>query len=395
MNNIGREGLFYIGLSDSIGDPPLPCFDYPPHYRPYKTILQMCTDVFDNMKIVLYCVDMKSKRKTQDTQQAQEVHEVHNTQEVQQVSKPPVAVRRGRDLQASGQDLITRYIDSLDIRPRSRDTYRKSLKQFFLYLQEHGIRDPKRSDILAYKRFLLDHYTACTVSAYLTAVKGLFTYLEAERICPNVANGIRGAKHQRGFRKDALTVDQTRKVLGTIDRSDLEGMRNYALVNLLVRTGLRTVEAQRANAEDIRQEGGEALLYIQGKGRDSKDAFVILTESTLGPIREYLRARGRVPQDSPLFASLSDKNNGERLTTRSISRIVKVVLRFAGIDSDRLTAHSLRHTAVTFSLLGGASVQEAQLMARHGSVNTTMIYAHNIERIASAPERKIDALLGV
>ena len=354
------------------------------------------------MKIVLYYVLMKTKRptrkNTQAVQEVQYVQHVHDTQEVQEVQVARVGALvagEGSILQASGNELITRYIDSLDVKPRSRDTYRKSLKQFLLYLQEHGIRDPKRTDILAYKRYLMDRHTACTVSTYLTAVKGLFTYLEAERICPNVANGIKGAKHQTGFRKDALTVDQTRKVLSLIDRTTEEGLRDYALVNLLVRTGLRTVEAQRANIEDIRQEGGEALLYIQGKGRDSKDAFVILTASTLDPIREYLRARGKALATEPLFTSLSDKNRGGRLTTHSISRIVKNALRGAGIDSDRLTAHSLRHTAVTFSLLGGASVQEAQLMARHGSVNTTMIYAHNIERIASAPERKIDALLGL
>jgi integrase/recombinase XerC/integrase/recombinase XerD len=164
---------------------------------------------------------------------------------------------------------------------------------------------------------------------------------------------------------------------------------------LLVRTGLRTIEAERANIEDVRQEGGEALLYIQGKGRDSKDAFVLLTEATLKPIREYVRARGKTAPTDPLFTSHSDRNNGERLTTRSISRIAKGALREAGIDSDRLTAHSLRHTAVTLSLLGGASIQEAQSMARHKNINTTLIYAHNIDRISKAPERKIDALLAL
>ena len=84
-----------------------------------------------------------------------------------------------------------------------------------------------------------------------------------------------------------------------------------------------------------------------------------------------------------------------RLTTRSISRIVKDNLRKAGIDSDRITAHSLRHTAVTLSLLGGATIQEAQSMARHKNINTTLIYAHNINRIKHAPERVIDTMLSI
>ena len=295
-------------------------------------------------------------------------------------------------IQTTKENIIERYITSLDVKPKSKETYRKALRQFIEFLNIRNIENPTRADILAYKTYLIGKHSACTVSSYLTAVKGLYTYLEAEKISPNIANGIKGAKHQQGFRKDALTVEQAKNVLD-IDTSTLEGKRNYSLVNLLVRTGLRTIEVERANIEDIRQEGGEALLYIQGKGRDSKDAFVLLTESTLRPIREYLKDRGKSEPTAPLFISHSDRNNGGRLTTRSIRRIAKEALIEAGIDSDRITTHSLRHTAVTFSLLGGASIQEAQSMARHRNVNTTLIYAHNIDRINKAPERKIDALL--
>jgi integrase/recombinase XerD len=91
--------------------------------------------------------------------------------------------------------------------------------------------------------------------------------------------------------------------------------------------------------------------------------------------------------------SHSDRNFGKRLTTRSISRIVKDNLRKVGIDSSRITAHSLRHTAITLALQAGASIQEAQALGRHANINTTMIYAHNINRITHAPERKIDELL--
>ena len=291
------------------------------------------------------------------------------------------------------EQIIERYISSLDVKPRSKDAYRKGIKRFLAWLNAHGISNPGRADILKYKADILKDYTACTVSSYLTAVKSFYTYLEGEKITPNIAAGIKGAKHQKGFRKDALTAKQAKEILTAMDTATVEGKRNYALVNLLIRTGLRTVEAERANIEDIRSEVGEALLYIQGKGRDSKDAFVILTESTLKPIREYLSARGKTQETAPLFASHSDRNNGERLTTRSISRIAKEALKAAGYNNSRLTAHSMRHTAVTLSLLGGATIQEAQALARHQNINTTLIYAHNISRIANAPERKVDALL--
>ena len=285
--------------------------------------------------------------------------------------------------------IIETYLASLDVKPQSKITYRKSLKQFINSRENQT--EITRANILNYKTYLFDNYTANTVSTYITSVKGFYAYLEAANISNNVAAGIKGAKPQKGFRKDSLTIEQAQNVIKGIDTKTIEGKRNFALVNLLIRTGLRTIEAQRVNIEDIRQEGGEALLYIQGKGHDSKDDFVLLTESTHIPIRKYIKSTGRT--EGPLFISNSNRNYGERLTTRSISRIAKESMKSVGIDSNRLTAHSLRHTAVTLSLLAGATIQEAQSMARYSNINTTMIYAHNINRIKNAPERKIDALL--
>jgi integrase/recombinase XerD len=296
-------------------------------------------------------------------------------------------------LQGNSEELISRYIGSLDIKPRSRETYSKATKHFIEWLNLNNITSPDRQDIIAYKAELLSSYTACTVSSYMTAVKSLYRWLEGEKISPNIANGIKGAKHQQGFRKDALSPEQANNVLATMGKETLEELRDFAIVNLLTRTALRTIEAQRANIEDIRSEGGATLLYIQGKGRDSKDAFVLLTENALRPIRKYLKARGETKESEPLFISLSDRNHGGRLSTRSISRIAKTSLVKAGYDSSRLTAHSLRHTAVTLSLLGGASLQYAQQLARHSNINTTLIYAHNIDRINKAAEKNIDSLL--
>jgi len=113
------------------------------------------------------------------------------------------------------------------------------------------------------------------------------------RLYPNIARGIKGAKKTRGFKKDPLTVAQVKELLRGIDRSTPQGKRDYALLNLFIRTGLRTIEAVRAEVGDIRQEGGEAVLWIQGKGRDTKDEFVLLTPETLRPINEYLQTRRR------------------------------------------------------------------------------------------------------
>ena len=68
------------------------------------------------------------------------------------------------------------------------------------------------------------------------------------------------------------------------------------------------------------------------------------------------------------------------MTTRSVSRIVKGYLQGAGLDSDRLTAHSLRHTAVTLALLADKDITEVKGFARHENIETTLIYAHHQEK---------------
>ena len=295
------------------------------------------------------------------------------------------------------EELISKFITNLDAFDSTKTTYEKQLKIYLNWLESEDLLDKmqtlQREDILRYRNYLKETKSPYTVSGYMTAVRKFYSWLESERIYPDIAKSVKGAKKTRGYKKDCLTISQIKNSLNNIDRATVEGKRDYALFNLLVRTGLRTIEVSRALIGDIRQETGEAVLWIQGKGREDKDDFVLLTEETLSPIHDYLNARyeGNAPEShDPLFASLSDRNYGEALSTRSISRIVKNILIDSGLNSQRLSAHSLRHTAVTLSIQGGASLQQAQAMARHTSPQTTMIYFHNMDRVKHGAEKCIN-----
>lgn len=296
---------------------------------------------------------------------------------------------------ADTRDAYTRFLDDLDTSQKTRESYERALRQWRHYLDGEGVTtfDATRETVVSYKRSLEEKHAPATVNAYLTAVRRFYSWLESMRIYPNVAAGVKGEKMNRRSPKDALTVSQAERVLSR-RRETLQDKRDYAIVNLLMRRGLRTVEAVRANIGDIRQVNGEAVLYLQGKGYADKGEFVVLGESCLMPIYEYLEARGVKDADAPLFAAIGNRNSGGRMTTRSISRVCKEVMSDAGISSANLTAHSLRHTAVTFALLGGATVQETQVMARHADISTTMIYAHNLDRMNGGAERSVDAFMG-
>lgn len=296
---------------------------------------------------------------------------------------------------ANLEELGERFLAAQAVNQESREGYRRALRPFFSWLLSARVTNLSRTDVLTYKESLQARgLRPGTVTTYLSVVRLFFTWLESEKLYPNVARGVKGAKRPRGFRKDCLTVSQVLELLARVDRSTVEGKRDFALLNLLVRTGLRTVEIIRADVGDIRQEGGEALLWIQGKGHDEKDEFVLLTDETLPPLRDYLTARGPVPggDAAPLFASMSDRNAGGRLSTRTIRGTVKKNLRGIGLDNHRLTAHSLRHTTITLANKAGG-LGAAQTIGRHADPKTTGVYAHILDRVTNAPERLVDALL--
>lgn len=308
------------------------------------------------------------------------------------------------DLQTTEADILValetevdNFLAQLSRKKSTKATYRRMLRQFVSFLLEEGLlaklgrKDLRKVDIVAYKEALEESgKEAHTVSAYLTAVRRFFSYLQGAGIYPDIAKDVEGPKKPKGHRKEWLSGDQIRQVLGGIDRSSLDGLRDYALINLLARTGLRTIEIARATVGDIRQKQGAKVLYIQGKNRSTKDEFVVLTQEALEPIREYHLARGTLLlPDEPLFSSSSNRNFGEALTPRSISRICKDRMKAVGLDDNLLTAHSLRHSAITLSILGGASLVQAQAMARHSDPRTTQIYFHNIERVSLAAEKLV------
>lgn len=309
-----------------------------------------------------------------------------------------VAHIRNRSIVLSGEktleELIEKFLKSHDVKEISVQSYRRRLRDFTKWITDIPKVVFSRELLINYKRSLVGRkFQANTQSAYLVAVRAFFTWLEAEKIFPNVAKGIRGAKRDKSFRKDPLTIPQIYRLLDSIERDTLKGKRDFSMLNLMIRTGPRSIEISRSLIGDLRQEAGQAVLYLQGKGSDTKDAFIVLTEETLNPILEYLAERPNAKPDEPLFGSTSDGNRHEHLSTRAIRRIAKERLRGVSIDSPRISTHSFRHTAVTLSLLAGATLQETQQMARHSNIATTIIYAHNLQRAAGVPEKKIDEIL--
>lgn len=309
-----------------------------------------------------------------------------------------IAVRNSQDITTVSpqriEELVDSFILSQDVKQSSRELYRRTLKQYFNWVEKKGysLSQIARPQLLEYKEELLSSgMSSLTVGSYITSVRRFYTWTEANKFYPNIAKDIKSPKRKQQFKKQPLTTDQATKLLSYYQEG---AARDYAIVNLLLRTGLRTIETIRANVEDITFKGSSRVLLIQGKGRDEKDNFVILTDKAYQPIERYLSTR-RATGSEPLFISDSNNNKGERLTTRTISYIVKEGLKAIGLNEKQFTAHSLRHTTAVNILRAGGSLETAQYTLRHTNPATTQIYTATIkeeQRLKNSGEVLIDNL---
>ncbi len=293
------------------------------------------------------------------------------------------------------ESYVLQFLASLDATDLTRNHYRKRLKQFALWLRPFEAAPITRQTILDYKRHLKDQkYEASTIGAYLVAVRQFFCFCEINNIHHDVTRGIKGAKRPKGHRRDALTISQIHRLLDSIDQSTVIGLRDFVIINSMIRLGLRSIEVVRSRVSDIRPINSQTMgLWVHGKGRDEADEFLVLTEDCLLPIMNYISKRGPLKQDAPLFASLSDGSYGSGLSTCTIRRVVKERLRNAGLSSPRICGHSLRHSCLTLAIEGGASIQEVQALGRHADISTTNGYLHFRDRAKGAGEHSVQNIL--
>jgi integrase/recombinase XerC/integrase/recombinase XerD len=292
--------------------------------------------------------------------------------------------------------VVGMFIASQDVKESSRSLYTRTLSQYFLWIEKTGkeLNNLTREDILEYKDSLLSSgLSSLTISSYLVVVRKFYEWTETLLIYPNIAKGIKTPRRKQAFKKQHLTENKSRELL---DYYREKSLRDYAIVNLLLRTGLRTIEVVRANVGDITFKGERRVLLVWGKGHTEKDSFVVLTDKTYIPIREYLDSRKGAKAGDPLFTSNSRQNKGERLTTRTISGICKEGLREVGLDGKEFTAHSLRHTTAVEILKNGGEITDVQRVLRHTSPVTSQIYTESIEeelRLQKSPESLLDSAL--
>ena len=298
-------------------------------------------------------------------------------------------VRDGADY----DEVLTSFLNGLDIMETSRETYRWGLVRFFKWIKSSGrsLETLSPADIMSFKNSLMkEKLSPLTIGGYVTAVRMFYSWTETSLLYPNIARSVRPPRGRKGFRKCALSPQESASLLDYLKERSL---RDYAIVNLILRTGLRTIEVSRADIGDVVRKRGKRVLKVWGKGADEKDAYVILGQPVWGPIQEYLAQRKASSKTDPLFVTEGKGHKGVRMAPRSIQYLCKEALKAIGLDGHEYSAHSLRHTTGVLILKNGGDWKDVQRVLRHASPATSQIYTASIEeemRLDSNPEGLLD-----
>lgn len=285
--------------------------------------------------------------------------------------------------------LAERWLKFAGVSEKSAQTYLVVIKQLLKYFRDNNITAPRREDLENWRDNLIkDRKAANTVALYLTGAKLFFRWLEQDGIYKNIADNLKSrVKISHEHKKDFLSRDQSKQLLNFAKgKGTLKDLRDRAIIALMLTAGLRTIEICRADVKDIRTIDEATFLFVQGKGRSEKAEAVRLAPQVFSLIREYLTIRGGTNDREPLFVAISNRCKNQRLDTQTIRKMVKADLRAIGLNSDRLSAHSLRHTAATQMLLNGVKLEEVQQVLRHKSPTVTQIYNHTIQRLQNEGE---------
>lgn len=325
--------------------------------------------------------------------------------------------------------LFSAFIKWVDRGEQTTKTYLNHLKQFFAWTRYRAIIEPIREDIAAFRDWLLGEHEAIqldesaadgwryrrddagrvliitctpnTTAQYLRSVKQFFKWTGTSGLYPDIAANIRPPKVARNIHKrDALTTAEVLQVeegikknarsslllaeaapkdrAGRIERKTEQGARLLAMYELAVTAGLRTIELARANVKDFEEKNGRYFLWIHGKGHSEADTRKPLAPEVAEAVKEYLITRGgKLPGSAPLFVATGNRHGGRRMEARTIGSMIKAALRASGINSPRITAHSLRHTAGTALHELTGNLYSVQKYMRHMNPATTEIYLHN------------------
>ena len=307
----------------------------------------------------------------------------------------PITISDDIDVRSVLEDWSTdlqRRTGSGELAATTTQTYKRGMSRFMSWCDKRQVNSVSDDVLRDWLTELNESYSPATVNTWLAGVRKFFLWaVGAGRISHNPAAGVRGPKRRgtsQSHKRQPLTDDEVVRVLAAPDTTTAQGVRDRAILALMAYNGARSVEVHRFDVKSVRTQGGQMVIDVHGKGRaESDEMMVVCHPDAIAAVHDWLAERKRCGCDGvALFVSMSRGTYCERLSLRYIRHMVKGYYDLAGVVGEGKTTHSLRYSCAWNMLDNGAPLQKVQTAMRHRNINTTMIYAREIDRLKSPGE---------
>jgi integrase/recombinase XerD len=279
-----------------------------------------------------------------------------------------------------------RFIEFFTATIRNRHTrraYYNAVTQFFDWLGLGGVSSLGQITPSLVGAYIEQHPgEPPTVKQHLAAIRMLFDWLVVGQVMPaNPAAAVRGPKYvvKKG-KTPVLTPDQARQLLDSIDTDELIGLRDRALIAVMVYSFARVGAVTAMRVEDYFQSGKKWRFRLHEKG--GKLHEVPAHHNAEEYLDAYIEAAGLWGEKkAPLFQSIRHgKPTGKKLAQADVYRMIRRRALAAGLDVD-VCCHTWRATGITAYLLNGGALETAQAIANHESPRTTKLYDRTSDEI--------------
>ena len=256
------------------------------------------------------------------------------------------------------------------------------------YQQEVSLLEITANDLRAYREYVskILRRKPATINHHIQVLKRFYTWASQIRLMPdNPASALHFVKRATTTKPNALNKDEIHALLRAAGLSTHGlAVRNYAIVQLLLQSGLRVGELNNLLVKDVvMRERSGCVNVVDGKGRKHRE--IPLNSIARRALTNYLELRNSSEPDDVLFTT----KRGEQGTIRALQALISGLAKRANITRISVTAHTLRHTFATQFLQAnpGCLVELAMLMG-HESIDTTAIYTKaSKEKLAEHMER--------
>ena len=275
--------------------------------------------------------------------------------------------------------LIERYLDTMwmerGLSENTLSSYRNDLMKLLNWLDENHYKCASISamGLNEYQAYLVDkEYKQTSRARMLSALRRFFQYLHREKIRGDDPTALlMSPKLPQRLPKD-LSEEQVNDLLEAPNVDDPLELRDRAMLELLYATGLRVTELVSLTMENLSLRQG--VVRVTGKG--DKERLVPMGENAVDWIQTFL--------DQGRPALLGEKSSdvvfpskrARQMTRQTFWHRIKHYAVIAGIDTDKLSPHVLRHAFATHLLNYGADLRVVQMLLGHSDLSTTQIYTH-------------------